>query len=88
MDIRLRLYDKHDMARPTVGFVENYRVEPDNKKPGEWVLLAEHLKWLNYVYSVSIYLYRLISPPDQFAKMQAQLLYLAHCTDNALGRKG
>jgi hypothetical protein len=29
------------MARPTVGFVENYRVEPDNKNPGEWVLLAD-----------------------------------------------
>ena len=39
--VRQPLHDKHDMARPTVGFVENYRVEPDDRNPGEWVLLAD-----------------------------------------------
>lgn len=38
---RQPLHDKHDMARPTIGFVENYRVEPDDRNPGEWVLTAD-----------------------------------------------
>lgn len=38
---RLPLDDKHDMARPTVGFVENFRLESDAQNPGEWVLLAD-----------------------------------------------
>jgi hypothetical protein len=38
---RQPLHDKHDMARPTVGFVENYRLESDDQNPGEWVLLAD-----------------------------------------------
>ncbi len=38
---RQPLHDNHDMSRPTVGYVENYRVEPDYKNPGEWVLVAD-----------------------------------------------
>ncbi len=35
------LHDQHDMSRPTVGYVENHRVEPDPESPSDWVLLAD-----------------------------------------------
>ena len=38
---RQPLHDKHDMARPTIGFVENHRVQHDPDNPGEWILVAD-----------------------------------------------
>lgn len=38
---RQPLHDKHDMTRPTVGFVENFRLEADDQNSGEWVLIAD-----------------------------------------------
>lgn|ERR1035437_9252593 len=38
---RIPLHQHHDMSKETVGYVENFRVEPDSNNAGEWVLNAD-----------------------------------------------
>lgn len=41
MPTRWPLHQRHDMALPTVGYVENPRVVPDPDSDGDWLLVAE-----------------------------------------------
>jgi len=38
---RIPLHQNHDMSKPTVGYIENFRVEADPSNVGEWVLIAD-----------------------------------------------
>jgi len=38
---RLPLNQQHDMRKETIGYIENYRVVPDENHPGEWLLKGE-----------------------------------------------
>ena len=37
---RIPLHQNHDMSKPTIGYIENFRVESDSSNVGEWVLCA------------------------------------------------
>ena len=38
---RVPLHREHDMARPTVGYIENIRLVPDADHAGEWRLVGD-----------------------------------------------